>query len=623
MPTDDILKAFQFVQYEPIETFVRDILYSEQPRTAYIDYFYIRINNLTVAEQQAMYNLIENYNGPFFTRHLILRGIMWERGLGVAQDYRQARACYEQALEHGDVLAGVHLGLMYQAGRGVAVNLAQAYTYLKQSADADCAVACRSLIYVYRQLKAIDSDATTLFYAKKAIRLGLHSAYLDLGNMSGGHKEDYERAAKAGEPEALRILGDYYRDGCGYPENPSKAEEYYTEAAKRNNVKAFISLGIFMQYYMHNSERALEYFMQAVREGSSHAFYYLALLYGSSGFRPRSLVHSECFILLALQKYTPQKDDVRVQHLLEANTSYEVLYHTGILLKDKNIIYRALESGLLICHLMSKNTLDLSTLPWLFDVIDEVILHPPQEYTKQLIFLMKAQLASLCIYFNNPERAWQYLRAIPLGQPLPFELAWQLGEFCYTNAESPKKADYARALSYLVPYAATYHGAKLLVWQMLNPGGLSIDIEELQYKQALGQYFLDGTCRSLKTRRLVVATHSYLASLSVQDKTYLNWLQSPELTLPQKEVIMYAFETNKKKASHRNEPMISFLRGCIEEKYGLNIRAIEAGARENNFFIQMDELAQHPAASVAIMLEQLKKLLPAEESSRAVARIGM
>lgn len=56
-------------------------------------------------------------------------GIMYYRGEGVMQDYREAADWYQGAAEQGDTEAQLNLGLMYAQGLGVKQDYVQAYRW--------------------------------------------------------------------------------------------------------------------------------------------------------------------------------------------------------------------------------------------------------------------------------------------------------------------------------------------------------------------------------------------------------------------------------------------------------------------------------------------------------------
>ena len=62
-------------------------------------------------------------------------GFMYENGLGVPKDLRQANAWVRKAAENGDQTAQFGLGVVYENGRGVQKNLAQSITWYRKAAE--------------------------------------------------------------------------------------------------------------------------------------------------------------------------------------------------------------------------------------------------------------------------------------------------------------------------------------------------------------------------------------------------------------------------------------------------------------------------------------------------------
>jgi TPR repeat protein len=62
-------------------------------------------------------------------------GYMYERGIGVAQDYEMAAMWYNLAAEQGDPRAQHHLGLLFNKGFGVPVDFMTAYKWLNLAAS--------------------------------------------------------------------------------------------------------------------------------------------------------------------------------------------------------------------------------------------------------------------------------------------------------------------------------------------------------------------------------------------------------------------------------------------------------------------------------------------------------
>jgi len=62
-------------------------------------------------------------------------GVMYENGLGVQMDVQEALKWFRQAAEKGEPKAQSNLGRMYALGTGVDMDLVQAYQWLTLSAD--------------------------------------------------------------------------------------------------------------------------------------------------------------------------------------------------------------------------------------------------------------------------------------------------------------------------------------------------------------------------------------------------------------------------------------------------------------------------------------------------------
>jgi len=63
-------------------------------------------------------------------------GYLYEKGLGVAQDYAQAHQWLQKAAEAGNYHAMEHLGYLCEKGLGVAQDYAQARQWYQKAADA-------------------------------------------------------------------------------------------------------------------------------------------------------------------------------------------------------------------------------------------------------------------------------------------------------------------------------------------------------------------------------------------------------------------------------------------------------------------------------------------------------
>ncbi len=145
-------------------------------------------------------------------------GVIYEDGMGVAQDYILARQYYALAAEKDFPHAYFRLGILYQHGLGTDASMEKAAGYYRRAAD-----------------------------------LGLTEAMLWLGelHLDGGELVQSDRLAFSyfylardrGDPQGACRLGDLYREGRGTDLSPEKAAEMYREAAEAGWGPAAEALG--------------------------------------------------------------------------------------------------------------------------------------------------------------------------------------------------------------------------------------------------------------------------------------------------------------------------------------------------------------------------------------------
>ncbi|MDX2488565.1 MAG: tetratricopeptide repeat protein [Gammaproteobacteria bacterium] len=80
-------------------------------------------------------------------------GLMYEQGIGVSKDEKEAIVWYRKAAEQGNALAQFNLAVLYENGRGTAVDFAQANEwYRKASVQGDpLAIGNLGMLYVRGQ----------------------------------------------------------------------------------------------------------------------------------------------------------------------------------------------------------------------------------------------------------------------------------------------------------------------------------------------------------------------------------------------------------------------------------------------------------------------------------------
>ena len=73
---------------------------------------------------------------------------MYDAGRGVRQDYAEALRWYRKAADQGNAAAACNLGSMYYSGQGVRQSYGEAYRWYRVAADLGSASAAGNLKYM-------------------------------------------------------------------------------------------------------------------------------------------------------------------------------------------------------------------------------------------------------------------------------------------------------------------------------------------------------------------------------------------------------------------------------------------------------------------------------------------
>jgi TPR repeat protein len=173
-------------------------------------------------------------------------GFLYERGRGVPQDYAQAAFWYRKAAEQGNAEAQNNLGRIYDDGLGVPHDYAQAAFWYRKAAEQGNVYAQNNLGVLYADGRGVPQDyAQALFwYLKAADEQGNAEAQYELGvkyeKGLSGVPQDYaqaaswfRKAAEQGNAEAQYELGVMYEDGQGVPQDFIIAYALYNLSAAR------------------------------------------------------------------------------------------------------------------------------------------------------------------------------------------------------------------------------------------------------------------------------------------------------------------------------------------------------------------------------------------------------
>lgn len=145
-------------------------------------------------------------------------GLMYEQGRVVPRDDAQAVAWYRRAAEQGAVDAQLQVGIAYASGRGVPRDDALAVAWYRKAAEQGSAAAQNNLGIMYAEGRGVPRDA-----AQAA--------------------EWFRKAADQGLAVAQNSLGNRYARGEGVPPDAAQAAFWYRRAAERGHGWARFNLG--------------------------------------------------------------------------------------------------------------------------------------------------------------------------------------------------------------------------------------------------------------------------------------------------------------------------------------------------------------------------------------------
>jgi len=184
-------------------------------------------------------------------------GVMYEKGEGVAQDYREAIKWFRLAAAQGkaDAFAGVaaasaqfNLGVMYYYGHGVAQDYKEAIKWFRLAAAQGNTKAQRNLGNMYEQGNGVTQDyKEAIKWYRLSAEQGHAWARYNLGTMyqqGNGVAQDYKEAikwyrlsAEQGHADAQNNLGNMYENGQGMPQDYLRAHMWYNLAASKRSGK--------------------------------------------------------------------------------------------------------------------------------------------------------------------------------------------------------------------------------------------------------------------------------------------------------------------------------------------------------------------------------------------------
>lgn len=186
-------------------------------------------------------------------------GYLYQYGLGVTLDYKEAFNWYSKASQKGVSSAYTNLGFLYQHGYGVRQNYEQSVYMYQTAADMGDDIAMSNLGYAYSNGLGVTKDyITALEWYIKAIETNENNSY------------------------AMASIGYMYQYGQGIELDYTKAKYWYEEAAKYNNATALTNLGYLYQHgygTKQNFAEALYWYRKGADAGNGDAMTNLGYMY--------------------------------------------------------------------------------------------------------------------------------------------------------------------------------------------------------------------------------------------------------------------------------------------------------------------------------------------------------
>ncbi|MCF8088247.1 MAG: SUMF1/EgtB/PvdO family nonheme iron enzyme [Desulfotignum sp.] len=176
-------------------------------------------------------------------------GVMYAKGQGVEQDYKQGVNWWTKAAEQGHARAQNNLGLMYAKGQGVQKDYKQVVNWWTKAAEQGHTAAQYNLGVMYAKGQGVQQDYKQVInWWTKAAEQGHTDAQYNLGVMYAkgqGVQQDYKqvinwltKAAEQGHTDAQYYLGNMFAMGQVVQQNFKFAYAWLSLAATQGHESA-------------------------------------------------------------------------------------------------------------------------------------------------------------------------------------------------------------------------------------------------------------------------------------------------------------------------------------------------------------------------------------------------
>lgn len=213
------------------------------------------------------------------------RGRLYEKGLGVPQNFAQAAAWYHKAAEQGHADAQNRLGTMYGLGQGIPRDLKLMVMWYQKAANQGHTQAQDNLGRLYEDGKGVpQDDIQAVEWYRRAADQGFADAQDNLGTMyrigRGVPQDDsmavawFRKAADQGFCHSQNNLGAMYATGGGVAQNDARAVAWYRKAADQGLAAAQFNLGFMYEKgrgVPQDTALAIAFYQEAANQGDTTA----------------------------------------------------------------------------------------------------------------------------------------------------------------------------------------------------------------------------------------------------------------------------------------------------------------------------------------------------------------
>jgi TPR repeat protein len=215
-------------------------------------YFHLEAQNPNYIRALVLYTIAMDKGDGWAANNI---GLMYEQGRGVAMDVNKAIEYYKLAVARGHYHGFTNLARLYFTGHGVQKNAVIAQSWLDEGMKQGILEVYEeaSSIYYYGWYGLSVDFPRSLRYEEAAAKLGSNKAaweaakmYLDgigIPQDTGRAIEIFYRLAVLDYAPALNSLGAIYANGKGVPTDKRKAIDYWERAAALHSCIAISNLG--------------------------------------------------------------------------------------------------------------------------------------------------------------------------------------------------------------------------------------------------------------------------------------------------------------------------------------------------------------------------------------------